>query len=36
MELRRVGKRSIRRIDFWYDTKGWLKGTAHVSVFGMH
>ena len=32
----RGGKRSIRQIDFWYDTKGWLRGTANVSVFGIH
>lgn len=30
-----IGKRRIRRIDFWYDTKGILKGKAHVTVFGM-
>ena len=23
------------RIDFWYDTKGFLKGKADVTVFGM-
>lgn len=32
----RGGKRAVRQIDFWYDTKGWLRGTANVSVFGMH
>jgi len=35
IDLRGVGKRSIRRIDFWYDTKGVLKGKANVTVFGM-
>ena len=30
------GARAVHQIDFWYDTKGWLKGTADVSVFGMH
>ncbi|MDR2916080.1 MAG: hypothetical protein LBV74_14855 [Tannerella sp.] len=35
IDLRGVGKRSIRRIDFWYDTKGVLRGRANVSVFGM-
>jgi hypothetical protein len=35
IDLRGVGKRSIRRIDFWYDTKGFLKGKADVTVFGM-
>ncbi|MBK9288726.1 MAG: hypothetical protein IPN38_13820 [Flavobacteriales bacterium] len=28
------GKRSIRRIDFWYDTKGLLNGRADVTIFG--
>lgn len=28
------GSRSIRRIDFWYDTKGILNGTADVTVYG--
>jgi len=32
----RGGDRAIHQIDFWYDTKGWFKGTAHVSVFGEH
>lgn len=35
IDLRGAGKRSIRRIDFWYDTKGLLNGTADVTVFGM-
>jgi len=35
IDLRGVGKRSLRRIDFWYDTKGFLKGKADVTVFGM-
>jgi len=35
IDLRGVGKRSIRRIDFWYDTKGILKGKANVTVVGM-
>ncbi len=35
MDLRGVGNRSIRRIDFWYDTHGSLKGKADVAVFGM-
>ena len=35
IDLRGVGKRSIRRIEFWYDTKGFLKGKADVTVFGM-
>jgi hypothetical protein len=28
------GQRSIRRIDFWYDTKGLLNGRADVTIFG--
>jgi hypothetical protein len=35
IDLAGAGKRRIRRIDFWYDTKGFLKGKAHVTVFGM-
>jgi hypothetical protein len=35
IDLAGGGKRRIRRIDFWYDTKGLLKGKAHVTVFGM-
>ncbi len=35
IDLRGVGKRSIRRIDFWYDTKGVARGRANVTVFGM-
>ena len=35
IDLKGVGQRRIRRIDFWYDTKGILKGKANVTVFGM-
>jgi hypothetical protein len=31
----RGGKRKIRTIEFWYDTQGFLKGKADVTVFGM-
>jgi hypothetical protein len=31
----RGGKRKIRAIHFWYDTKGFLNGKAVVTVFGM-
>jgi hypothetical protein len=34
IDLRGAGKRSIRKIEFWYDTKGLLKGKADVTVFG--
>lgn len=29
------GRRSIRRIDFWYDTKGLLNGRADVTILGL-
>ncbi len=35
IDLRGVGKRSLRKIEFWYDTRGWGKGKADVTVFGM-
>ena len=35
IDLKGIGKRSVRRIDFWYQTKGFLKGKADVTVFGM-
>lgn len=35
IDLRGIGKRSVRRIEFWYDTKGVLKGKANVAVWGM-
>jgi hypothetical protein len=35
IDLKGAGKRSIRKIEFWYDTKGILKGRANVTVFGM-
>ena len=35
IDLRGVGTRHIRRIDFWYNTKGLLTGRADVTVFGM-
>jgi hypothetical protein len=31
----RGGKRKLRTIEFWYDTKGFLSGKADVTVFGM-
>lgn len=31
----RGGKRNIKAIHFWYDTKGFLNGKAEVTVFGM-
>jgi hypothetical protein len=35
IDLRGAGQRKIKRIDFWYDTKGILRGRANVTVFGM-
>ena len=35
IDLAGIGTRRIRRIDFWYNTKGVLKGKASVTVFGM-
>ncbi len=31
----RGGKRKIKSIEFWYDTKGFLQGTADVTVYGL-
>lgn len=31
----RGGKRKLKSIEFWYDTKGVFNGTADVTVFGM-
>jgi hypothetical protein len=35
IDLKGVGQRSLRRVDFWYDTKGFLSGKADVTLFGM-
>ncbi len=35
IDLRGVGERRIRRIDFWYDTRGVLRGRANVTIFGI-
>ena len=35
IDLKGVGKRSVRKIEFWYETKGFLNGKADVTVFGM-
>jgi hypothetical protein len=34
IDLKGSGTRSIRKIEFWYDTKGFLKGKADVTVLG--
>ncbi len=28
------GSRSLRRVDFWYDTKGLFRGKADITLFG--
>ncbi len=35
IDLRGAGQRSIRKIEFWYDTAGAGRGRADVTVFGM-
>ncbi|MBM3116979.1 hypothetical protein [Jeongeupia naejangsanensis] len=35
IDLRGAGKRSVRRVDFWYDTRGKGHGKADVTLFGM-
>lgn len=35
IDLKGAGKRSLRKIEFWYETKGILQGRADVTVFGM-
>src|SRR5262245_66492023 len=34
IDLRGAGQRSLRKIEFWYDTAGVLQGRADVTVFG--
>lgn len=29
------GRRKLRSVEFWYDTKGFLKGRADLTLFGM-
>ena len=36
IDLKGIGKRKIRTIEFWYDAKGFLTGKADVTVFGEH
>ena len=35
IDLKGSGRRSLRKIEFWYETKGILRGRADVTVFGM-
>lgn len=34
IDLAGAGRRSLRKIEFWYETKGVLQGKADVTVFG--
>ena len=34
IDLKGVGTRSLRKVEFWYDTKGLLNGKADVTLFG--
>ena len=29
------GRRKIKSVEFWYDTKGFLNGRANVTLFGI-
>jgi hypothetical protein len=35
IDLRGVGKRSLRKVEFWYEHRGALRGRADGTVFGM-
>lgn len=35
IDLRSIGDRKIRRIDFWYDTNGVTTGKANVAAYGL-
>jgi hypothetical protein len=35
IDLRGMGRRSVRRIDVWYETKGVRKGKATLTILGM-
>ena len=35
IDLKGGGQRSLRRVEFWYDTKGLLNGKADVTLFGL-
>jgi hypothetical protein len=30
------GGRSVREVDMWYDTRGWLNGTSDVKLYGRY
>ena len=35
IDLKGRGTRRIRKIEYWYESKGLLNGTADVTVYGM-
>jgi hypothetical protein len=35
IDLRGSGKRSLKRVEFWYESKGLLNGKAEVKLFGL-
>lgn len=35
IDLRGAGTRKLRKVEFWYETKGLLNGKADVTLFGM-
>jgi len=34
IDLRGSGKRSLSKVEFWYDSAGLLNGKAEVKLFG--
>lgn len=35
IDLRGAGQRSLRKVEFWYDTRGVGRGTAKVQLWGI-
>ena len=35
IDLRGAGQRSLRKVEFWYETAGMTRGRADVTLFGM-
>jgi hypothetical protein len=35
IDLRGAGRRSLRKVELWYDTAGRFQGRADVTLFGM-
>jgi hypothetical protein len=36
IDLRGSGKRSLKKVEFWYEYTGLLNGKADVKLFGLH